>query len=558
MMHAGRRALLRYATAVGASSVALVIALSIESQVDAGAFVVFLGAVAVSAWYGGLGPGLLATALGTLATSYLFVAPTASFGIGSLNAALQLAVFLLVALLVSSLHAYVYATHVRAEAARQQAEAAQRRLALIAEAGTQLSETLDYERTLQVAVRLAVPTLADWCEVHAAVDEDGGSRQLTATYRDASLASLTDTADHNGASESAAPSAVQVVVSSGQPTVFSQMSQTPFPARADGEHLDRVRALGYRSAMIVPLIAHGRTLGAMTLLATAPNRYGGPELALAEELARRAALAIDQARLYFRAQQAIRAREQLLATVSHDLRNPLAVIRGHAQQMRRRLARSAATDAELADGLARIEATTRTMAELIDLFVNAALAHAGRPLTLKQQPTDLVGLAREIVSEHRLAAPAAHVRFETAETELVAECDSIQLRRVIHNLLSNAEKYTPDGGEIILAVRREVSSPVESAVLEVRDRGLGIPATERHRVFEPFFRGSNVVGQIAGSGLGLAGAQQIVREHGGNISIESQEDAGTTVTVRLPLQATNPTPASQAIGSGDAETSERG
>ena len=105
---------------------------------------------------------------------------------------------------------------------------------------------------------------------------------------------------------------------------------------------------------------------------------------------------------------------------------------------------------------------------------------------------------------------------------------------MIANLLSNAIKYSPDGGEVTLAVRRDAAG--DRAVLEVRDRGLGIPAADLPRVFERFRRGSNVVGRIPGTGIGLAGARQVVEQHGGAIAVDSVEGAGTTVTIQLPIQ----------------------
>ena len=138
---------------------------------------------------------------------------------------------------------------------------------------------------------------------------------------------------------------------------------------------------------------------------------------------------------------------------------------------------------------------------------------------------------RTEVDQIRPQAPRHSIRVEVAE-DLLAEVDPTRIARAVANLLGNAIKYSPAGGEIAVTLTRED----DSAVLAVRDQGIGIPAADLPRIFERFHRGSNVAGQIAGAGIGLAGARQIVEQHGGAITVESREGAGSTFTVRLPLE----------------------
>jgi signal transduction histidine kinase len=176
------------------------------------------------------------------------------------------------------------------------------------------------------------------------------------------------------------------------------------------------------------------------------------------------------------------------------------------------------------------------MGDWIDDLLDSARLHAGRPLELKRAPMDLVALAWQAAAEHQRTTEHHRLRVETNEPKLIGVWDPTRLRRVLDNLLSNAIKYSPNGGEVVLRVRVEEDFAAGgAAVLAVQDRGLGIPASDLPHVFERFRRAGNVVGRFGGTGIGLAGACQIVQEHGGTIEVDSEEGRGTTFTVRLPL-----------------------
>lgn len=229
-----------------------------------------------------------------------------------------------------------------------------------------------------------------------------------------------------------------------------------------------------------------------------------------------------------------RLQRELLAAVSHDLKNPLTVLQAQAQLLGRRLARRepAAPDG-LETSVRLIERLARRMVAMVNDLADAAQLRAGHQLALVQAPTDLVTLVRGAVDEHRPTAPRHNLVFRPAIPEVVGEWDGARLERVVANLLSNATKYSPGGGPVTVEVGREESEGQTRAVLVVRDEGVGIPAADLPLIFEGFRRGSNVVGRIAGTGIGLAVSRQIVAQHGGTISVASQEGAGTTVTVRL-------------------------
>jgi signal transduction histidine kinase len=234
-----------------------------------------------------------------------------------------------------------------------------------------------------------------------------------------------------------------------------------------------------------------------------------------------------------------RQKDEFLATVSHDLKNPLAGIKGWVQLLNRRAA------ARLPDperqrwqqDLTTVEAITTRMAGMLDELLDATHLQMRRPLELRRQPTDLVGLARRVAEDNQQLADAHVIRVQSQLACIEGAWDRARLERVVGNLVSNAVKYSPEGGEVTLQVSREDTADGAWAVLAVTDQGVGIPPEELPRVFERFFRASNVAGQIAGTGIGLAGARQLVEQHGGTISVQSTPGQGSTFIVRLPIEA---------------------
>lgn len=225
------------------------------------------------------------------------------------------------------------------------------------------------------------------------------------------------------------------------------------------------------------------------------------------------------------------ARDEFMATVSHDLKSPLTFIKGMASLRRRRAAVTDETQ-PLLDGLEQIEASAMRMARQLDAIVDASRLESGRPLELHRQLTDLVALAGRAVEQHQATTDRHALRVVTDEAQLYGNWDEVRLGRVFDNLLGNAIKYSPRGGAVEVFIDRDG----DEAVVRVRDRGEGIPASDMPHIFERFRRGKNVVGRIPGTGIGLHGVRQLVELHGGTITAESTIGCGTTMTVRLPRQ----------------------
>jgi signal transduction histidine kinase len=408
-----------------------------------------------------------------------------------------------------------------------EAEAARRRLGFLAEASATLAASLDYETTLQTVARLAVPTLADVCFFD--VVTDGETIQRVAWAH-------TDPAQQERVPRYVPPRPLGDhpagrTLLGGQARLVAEVTDAWMQATATSpEHLQFLRDLGVRSLMRVPLVARERPIGVLTFgLAGSGRRYTPADLVLAEELARRAALAVDHAWLYHQLQQGVRTRDEFLLSASHDLKNPLAAIQGQAQLLRRRATRAGALDGErLLKGLAPIENSTRMMAQLLDEWSDVARLQMGEPLHLDRRSTDLVALARQIAGVQQPMTESHQIVVEAAVDELVGPWDTVRLARVLGNLLGNAVKYSPAGGTITVALGRAEGA---WAMLAVRDQGVGIPAADLPHIFERFHRGSNVAGHIAGTGIGLATVRQIVEQHGGTITVESWPDKGPALVV---------------------------
>jgi signal transduction histidine kinase len=246
------------------------------------------------------------------------------------------------------------------------------------------------------------------------------------------------------------------------------------------------------------------------------------------------------ARAQAEAEASLRSRDETLATISHDLRTPLTSIRGVAQLLQRRIMRGGMDPAEIVERLGRIEEQTTLMARMIDDLLDVARIEAGRPLELHLEPCDLVALAEKVGADVQRSTDLHTIRaVSQVEGPLIGSFDCVRIERVLQNLLSNAVKYSPDGGEVTVLVDRAEDAGGAWAIIAVRDQGIGIPPEDVPHIFERFYRASNVGEGIRGTGLGLAGAQQIVQQHGGEISASSLPGLGTTITVRLPVESSS-------------------
>jgi signal transduction histidine kinase len=268
----------------------------------------------------------------------------------------------------------------------------------------------------------------------------------------------------------------------------------------------------------------------MTFATAEPGRrYEPADLALAEDLARRAALAVDNARLYREAREAIRAREEFLTVAAHELKTPLTSLRGFSQLTIRQLDRDDRPDPRrVRHALQRVEEQSGRLSRLVSQLLDVSTMEDGG-LVLERSPTDLVGLVRGVVAAAQ-ARTGRHTLTVHAPSEVLARVDPLRLSQVVTNLVDNAIKFSPNGGPIDVEIS---TSPRSTARVAVTDRGIGIKAKDRERVFERF-PPTRVGDHAAGMGLGLWISRRIVDLHGGRIAVETPAGGGTRLVVSLP------------------------
>jgi signal transduction histidine kinase len=233
------------------------------------------------------------------------------------------------------------------------------------------------------------------------------------------------------------------------------------------------------------------------------------------------------------ADAAVKIRDEFLASASHDLRAPLTAIRGYAALARRRL--TAVENATVVNALGQIEAAVNRATAALDELLDLAQLQAGRRLALHRVRVDLVQLVRRMASDHEVAAQQCSIQVVSQLPELLGSWDAARLERALGNIVGNAVKFSPPGEEVVITIAQQLDRLGIWATVEVRDRGIGIPPGELPHIFERFYRAPNTSGRVPGTGLGLAGARDIVEQHGGGIYVESVEGQGSTFTIRLPV-----------------------
>jgi PAS domain S-box-containing protein len=393
------------------------------------------------------------------------------------------------------------------------------RLTFLARAAKLLDSSLDYEVTLKRLTRLMIPSFADICYIDVLRDEE--SRRIgSVANRESGRKVLNLHPPPHCTDEAPSPANVlrtgKGVLLREVPPEVRQRFLGRLPEDTDADDL-RIR-----SVIMVPLSARETVFGVMTL-ASSRRTYGEKDFQFAHEVARGAALSIDNARLYQEAQEAIRRREEVLAIVSHDLRNPLNVIlMGTALGLEQE--RRARGPLEIVHGAAR--QMERLICDLLDL---SAIEAGGFSVKLTRQQ-----IGPTIANCLTMLEPTAaerKVRLENqirgAATEVML--DEARISQAVSNLVGNAVKFTPPGG----TVRVCVENGGDSVNIAVSDEGPGIPEDQLPRVFERFWRGE--ASNDGGAGLGLAIVQGIVEAHGGRVRAESPPGRGATFHLELPI-----------------------
>ena len=412
--------------------------------------------------------------------------------------------------------------------AQKQLEA---RLRFLADVGEVASSQGDYRGTVAAVARLAVPFLADLCVVDL-VGDDGTLSRFEPAFADAKKQAELAERVRQWVPLKGRHTPQQRVIESGERLLYEEIEDSALEEiEQDENRAVTMRAVGLKSKMVVPLMARGHVLGALTFVAAeSDRRYTAADLAFAEEIARRAAMAMDNAQLYALEQKASLAREDMLAIVSHDLRNPLGSILMSVHVL---LSEAAAHDERRKHGredLQRIKRAAERMQALIRDLLDTASIAAGQ-LSVERTRVAPGPVVSEALATIGPEAAAKSLRFETVlPADLPAVfADPARLQQVFANLLSNAIKFTPEGGTI--TVRAEPSG--DAVEFSVADMGPGIPHEHLPHLFDRFWQAKRKA--RGGTGLGLFIIKGIVDAHGGRIWADSEIGAGSTFRLTLPV-----------------------
>lgn len=481
-----------------------------------------------------------------------------------------------------------YTAEVKAVA---QAEEARQRLNFLAQASEVLASSLDYETTLAAVVKLAVPYLADWCSLDIE-DPSGVVKRVATAHPVPAKQRLAHQFLELFPYTPEQFARLKTSLSTGQALFASKVGEAYLRGIARNEdHYKALKELDMKSTMLVPLIARGQLIGAFTLAITESERYySEADLSLAEELARRSATAIDNARLYQEAQKVIEAqkeldqlKDQFLSIAGHELRTPLTSIKGYAQLLEKLLtthrsfywqnqpasehsggqSNLSASDSQpqlappklIGDVerslriVSHIQQQSNRMNELIREMLDVSRIQNGRLELIYKSGIDLVKLAQRVI-EQQSFSDSHKLILQTTQQVIPATVDEGRVEQVLTNLTSNALKYSQNGSEIVigLELRRlekkksgknsEIAeSREEQAVIWVKDHGQGILPEDQPYLFDRFYRvRSHENARVEGLGLGLYISHEIVKAHGGQMWIESHLGQGSTFYFSLPLE----------------------
>jgi PAS domain S-box-containing protein len=404
---------------------------------------------------------------------------------------------------------------------------AEQELAFLAQASRELADWVDWDTTLDRIARLGVPRFADWCSV-VLVDDDGAPRRVTLHGRDPRAV---DEGRRIAAEYpvDVGPLGLGAVLREGTPRLVPSVADAREEPAGGGGALDMLVRLGIHSWLAAPLLARGRILGALSYgISGSRRRFDARDLAFAGELARRCAIAIDNARLFQDTRREAELRQRVLAVVSHDLRNPLSTILFSASR-----AAGLAAPGEAGDKLRRSAETIRRSAERMNRLINdlldVAAIQAGK-LSVKPAPQAAGALLREVAEAFQAPAREKGLALEVAAGPELPRvtADRDRVIQALGNLVGNAIKVTKAGR---VALSAEPAGP--QLVFRVADTGPGIAPDVLPRLFDPYVRGRDA--PYSGTGLGLSIAKGIAEAHGGRIGAESEPGKGSTFWLALPI-----------------------
>lgn len=406
-------------------------------------------------------------------------------------------------------------------------------LAFLAEASKVLSSSLDYHHTLRTVAKLAVPQIADWC----AVDMLVGRRVelLAVAHVDPERSRWAAAMREREPVDVDAPEGVAKVLRTGLPEFFPSISDEYLVAVAkDEETLALARALQLCSAMVVPLMVRDDAIGAITFVTAESGRhYTEADLRMAEELASRAALAIENSRLYGESQQAVALRDDFISAASHELKTPVTSLKIYTELLLRQSTQRG--DERTSSHLQKMNGQIERLAVLVSDLLDVSKIEAGK-LDLRREAVELRPVVDEVVEAVQTTTTKHQIEIQGDMGRTVTG-DRERLGQVVTNLLTNAVKYSPHADRIVV----RLAETGTGATIEVEDYGIGIDAEHLDQLFDRFYRVTSADEKtFPGLGMGLFISQEIVRRHGGTMEVTSTKGRGSVFRFTVPFGETPP------------------
>ena len=382
--------------------------------------------------------------------------------------------------------------------ARAAAERGRQRAAFLAAVSTALASSLDYTTTLLRVARLSVNSFASWCMIDLL--SEGRIRRTAFAAHDSELEPLLRELSEQYPIDPGGSHAIAQAIRN-EKAMFVPVMPADYAERVgggDARHIELLRQLPCRSCIVVPLAARGQRLGAISFVSGQPGRYSAADLALAEQIAYRASVAIDNAQLYQQSETAVRLRDQFLTIASHELKTPLTSLVGYAELLERRASEANNFDERDRRAIHIMAQQTARLEKMIDTMLDVSRIEHGR-ISIAREPLDLNTLATQVTGQMRLLLKRHVLDLRLADAPVEIDGDEMRLGQVLQNLIQNAVKYSPLGGTISVEVRRTS----DQALVSVSDQGIGIPAEALPHLFTRFYRAPNAEAwHISGMGIG--------------------------------------------------------
>lgn len=406
----------------------------------------------------------------------------------------------------------------------------------LAEASRLLASSLDFQTTLNNVAKLAVPEIADWCAIDL-LDSKGELAQVAVAHKDpkkvkwAKELRKADPPDLND------PTGIPNVIRTGKSEFYPEITDELLVKVAKSKkQLKLMRDLGFTSAMVVPLCKEGKCIGGITFVTTeTKKRYTKTDLIMAEELANRASIALENAGLYKASQEAVELRDNFISVASHELKTPVTSVKMFTQVLKHHSEQIG--DQKAVEQLSTMDKQLNKLTELIYNLLNVSKIQAGR-MEFKQELFDFDKSVKEVIDVLQQTSPKHKIEVQ-GETRKKIVGDEERIGQVVNNLVANAIKYSPKAKKVIICLE----SDKESVKVAVKDFGIGMHTEHLGKIFERFYRVYDTTDKtFPGLGIGLYISQEIVKRHGGKLWVESDIGKGSTFYFTLPVNGNGKIP----------------